>query len=181
MMSETRNEIESVAYERIVVPLDGSALAERALPHARTLARAIRAPIHLLRIVDITPLTELSVVGPGPEPTAVFAELDIVQTEEEAATDYLEKIRQQLNEQGLDATVEVRTGLVKAELVDAVQPRDLVVMTTHGRTGLERLFFGSVAEEMIKHSVAPVLLARSSQAPTETAQSAALTSNVGRD
>jgi nucleotide-binding universal stress UspA family protein len=86
-----------------------------------------------------------------------------------------------LNEQGLDATVEVRTGLVKAELVDAVQPRDLVVMTTHGRTGLERLFFGSVAEEMIKHSVAPVLLVRSSQAPTETPQSAALTSNVGRD
>jgi nucleotide-binding universal stress UspA family protein len=169
-MSATRNDIESVDYERIVVPLDGSELAEHALPHAMTLARATRTPIHLLRIVDITPLTQLSVVGPGPEPAAVFAELEIVQTEEAAATDYLDQFRRRLIEQGLEATVEVRTGLVNVELPASVHPRDLVVMTTHGRTGLERLFFGSVAEAMIKHSVAPVLLVRLSSAPAESAE-----------
>ena len=174
-MSASRNEIESVDYERIVVPLDGSDLAERALPHAETLARATRAPIHLLRVVDIAPLTQLSAVGPGAEPAAVFAELEIVTTEEEAAADYLEMLRRRMVEQGLAATVEVRTGLVKAELLAAAQPRDLVVMTTHGRTGLERLFFGSVAEAMIRRSIAPVLLVRSNLAPAEVAETSEVT------
>jgi nucleotide-binding universal stress UspA family protein len=169
-MTAIRNDIESVDYERIVVPLDGSDLAELALPHAITLARATRIPIHLLRIVDITPLTQLSVVGPGPEPAAVFAELEIVKTEEEEAANYLDRVRRGLIEQGLEATVEVHTGLVNAELPASVQPRDLVVMTTHGRTGLERLLFGSVAEAMIKRSVAPVLLVRLNSAPAEAAE-----------
>ena len=169
-MEESRNEIQPVVYERIVVPLDGSALAECALPHAATLARATSLSIHLLRVVDLTALTQLSVVGPGPDPTAVFVELEIVQAEEEAAMGYLEMVRRRLADQGVAATAEVRTGLVISELTTVVRARDLLVMTTHGRTGLERLFFGSVAEAMIQHSPAPVLLTRSVTPAGETAQ-----------
>ena len=97
-MTASRTDIEQVACQRVVVPLDGSELAERALPHAITLARATGAPIHLLRVVDILPLTQLSAVGPGGDPAAVFAELEIVQAEEGSATDYLEALRCQLTD-----------------------------------------------------------------------------------
>ena len=166
-MTASRTDIEQVAYQRVVVPLDGSELAERALPHAITLARATGAPIHLLRVVDILPLTQLSAVGPGGDPAAVFAELEIVQAEEGSATDYLEALRCQLTDRGLAAMTEVRPDLVVAGLLAALRSEDLLVMTTHGRTGLERLFFGSVAEAMIRHSPAPVLLVRAGSESTE--------------
>jgi nucleotide-binding universal stress UspA family protein len=169
-MDESRNDIQPVVYERIVVPLDGSALAECALPHATTLARAARLPIHLLRVVDLTPPTQFSAVGPGPDPSAFLVELEIVQAEEAAAEDYLELVRRRLADQGLSATAEVRTGMVISELTSVVRPGDVLVMTTHGRTGLERLLFGSVAEAMIRHSPAPVLLMRSTASAGETAQ-----------
>lgn len=167
-MTSSRTNIDPVAYERIVVPLDGSELAERALPHAMAVAQATGTPIHLLRIVDILPLTQLSAVGPGGEPAAVFAALDLVQAEEATATDYLDALRQRLVGQGLTTTIEVRTDLVVSGLLAAVKLQDLLVMTTHGRTGLERFVFGSVAEAMIQRSPAPVLLAHPVEAGATT-------------
>jgi len=150
-----------VTYERIVVPLDGSEIAECALPHALSLARAIHTPIHLIRVVDITPLTLVSPVGLGVEQAAYFAALEALDAEEVAASEYLEEIRRELKEFGIDVSIEVDRGLVVPTLLDAVRPQDLLTMTTHGRTGLKRWFFGSVAEELIRRSTAPILLIRS--------------------
>jgi len=162
-MAPPRREIENVVYERIVVPLDGSERAEAALPHAETLARATDAPVHLLHVVDTTPLTHLSVVGLPVEQAAVLAALEGIEAEEEWATEYLESMRQRIALRGLAATIEVRTGSVVSELLAAIKRRDVMVMTTHGRTGVIRWFLGSVAEAVARQSPAPVLVVRSDE------------------
>lgn len=149
-----------VEYERIVVTLDGSDLAEMALPHAVSLARGVRRPIHLIRIVDITPLTLVSPVGLGAEQAAWFAALNALEAEEEAARDYLKEIKTRIADDILKVTWEVDRGLVTPTLLERIKADDLLTMTTHGRTGLKRWFFGSVAEELIRRSAAPVLLIR---------------------
>ena len=160
----------TVTYDRIVVPLDGSELAEEAIAHAESLARATGAPLHLVRVVDTSPLTQVAMAGLGVEQAALSAALKRIEAEEAAAAEYLEVTRERLVARGLAATTTVLTGDVVPELLGAVQPRDLLVMTTHGRTGLTRWFFGSVAEAVIRRSPAPVLLIRSVAALAEAAR-----------
>jgi nucleotide-binding universal stress UspA family protein len=159
-MTTKHNAAKSVRYERIVVPLDLSELAERAMPHAVAVAEATGAPIHLIHVVDVTPLTRLSAVGMGIEQAAVLAALEVIEVESAAAEDYLRSMRERLAARRLTATCSVVTGLVESALLDAIQPGDLVVMSTHGRTGLERWLMGSVAEAVLRRSSAPVLLVR---------------------
>ena len=159
-MTKKHDAAEPVLYARIVVPLDMSELAELALPHASTVAQATGTTIHLIHVVDITPLTQLSMVGLEIEQAAVLAALEGVEAEAAAADEYLESIRQHLAARGVAATTAVVTGMVVSELLNAIAPDDLVAMTTHGRTGLERWLMGSVAEAVIRRSSAPVLLVR---------------------
>ena len=159
-MNTKHNATEPVLYARIVVPLDLSEMAELALPHASTVARATGTTIHLIHVVDITPLTQSSMVGFEIEQAATFAALEGIEAEAAAAEEYLESIRQHLAAKGVTATTAVVTGLVVSELLNAIATDDLVAMTTHGRTGLERWLMGSVAESVIRRSSAPVLLVR---------------------
>jgi nucleotide-binding universal stress UspA family protein len=170
-MAAAGDEPQPVVYERIVVPLDGSTLAEQSIAHAETVARATGAPLHLVRVVDAPPLTRVGTVGLGVEQAALAAALERIEAEEAAATEYLAAIRERLVARGLATTTAVVTGEVVPELLGALQPRDLLVMTTHGRTGLARWFFGSVAEAIIRRSPVPVLLVRSVAAPAEAAAS----------
>ncbi len=166
-MAATGGRAGTVNYERIVVPLDGSDLAEEALAHAETLARATGTPMHLVRVVDTPPLTQIGMVGLGIEQAALSAALSQIAAEEAAATEYLEVMRQGLVERGLVTTTEVVTSEVVPALLGAVRPRDLLVMTTHGRTGVARWFFGSVAEAVIRRSPVPVLVVRPVVVPAE--------------
>ncbi|HLI28398.1 MAG TPA: universal stress protein [Chloroflexota bacterium] len=131
----------------ILVPLDGSALAERALPYAVRLAHRTGAAIALLRAV-------LAHTFPGTDPTE--AEVKVTQ-EAEAA---LEQVAAGLRAQGLAASVHVYYDTATSAIVDAMRvlPADLVVMSTHGRSGLGRWLYGSVAEHVLQHATAPVLL-----------------------
>lgn len=160
----------TVTYDRIIVPLDGSELAEEAIAHAESLARATGAPLHLVRVVDTLPLTRVAMTGLGVEQAAQAAAVKRTEAEEAAAAEYLEVIRERLNERGLVTTMAVVTGEVVTELLGVVQPRDILVMTTHGRTGLTRWYFGSVAEAVIRRSPAPVLLVRSVAVLAEAAR-----------
>ncbi len=170
-MAVAEDKNQTVGYERIVVPLDGSPLAEEAIPHAETVARATGAAIHLVRVVDTPPLTRVGMVGLGIEQAARSAALKRIEAEEVEATEYLAAMRERLVARGLATTTAVVTGEVVPELLGAVGPRDLLVMTTHGRTGLARWFFGSVAEAVIRRSPVPVLVVRSFAAPTEATES----------
>lgn len=163
----------SAIYTRIVVPLDGSALAEQALPHALTLARALAIPIHLVRIVDTS---GISFIGPGMaiDQASFAALLQAIATEEQEAADYLASVSQRLASTGVTVSTAVRGGPIVEELLAILQPGDVVVMTTHGRTGLARWFLGSVAEAVLRRATAPVLIIRppvASQASPKLAKS----------
>ena len=170
-MAATGGTTSTVHYERIVVPLDGSELAEEALAHAEPLAQAIGAPLHLVRVIDTPSLAHVGTIGLGVEQAALSAALQRIAAEQAAATEYLAGIREHMVQRGLGTTTAVVTGEVVAELLGAIRPRDLLVMTTHGRTGLARWFFGSVAEAVIRRSPVPVLVVRSVAVPVEVAES----------
>jgi nucleotide-binding universal stress UspA family protein len=122
----------------IVVPLDGSDLAEQALPYAEAIARKSNAPLHLMRVVSS----------------------DAPASAEEEARNYL---REQAKAYGDRVQISVRMGHPADQIVDGVEEMTdpIIVMTTHGRSGIGRWLYGSVADKVVRGSGAPVLLIRS--------------------
>jgi len=128
----------------ILVPLDGSALAEQALPFAERVARAARARVILAQVVPPFSGAETSVEN-GPAL---------------AARENLEKIASRLRRAAITVGVTVAEGDAAAQTVDAVAALgvDLIVMSTHGRSGIGRWLYGSVADAMIRLANVPVML-----------------------
>lgn len=142
-------------FDRIVVPLDGSELAERALAEARDIARAPSIPVHVVRVVDLGRLDGRGSLTFGVSPWALQQALEV---EELGARAYVDRVCSDLSEDGLPATGEVRRGEAAHEIVAATGTGDLVVMATHGRSGLARWYMGSVAEAVARHATGPVML-----------------------
>ncbi len=142
---------------RILVPLDGSALAESAVGKALELADG-SATLMLLRAAEAHTL-------PGMDPTE--AQVQVV-SEAEA---YLADVAARLTAQGVKSVeTSVWYGSADSAIVDAARLRkvDLIVMSTHGRSGLGRLILGSVAESVLRGTTTPILLLRAPEAPIET-------------
>ena len=142
--------------KKILVPLDGSALAESALAKATDMAGA-ESTLMLLRAAEAHTL-------PGVDPTE--AQVEVVREAEE----YLAAVAARLKEQGVDRVeTSVWYGPAASAIVEAARLRkaDLIVMSTHGRSGLGRLILGSVAESVLRGSSAPILLLRAPGAPVE--------------
>ena len=146
---------------RIVVPLDGSKLAEASLPIARRLARDLRLPIHLVRVLDFDVVRASVEAGFEAAQEAARAQEEIVRQ----ATAYLDDQARTLRNHDLAATSEVCTGPPAAELLAAARDGDLVVLTTRERGGLARWLLGSVADELVRRAPGPVLLVRAATAP----------------
>ncbi len=144
-------------YKRIVVPLDGSDLAEQAIDTAEGMARITGATIHLIRVVEFPASSFTYVYGAMMESEAMTEQLD---DERVQARAYLGEVARSLEERGIVATTEVRHGVAIQELVDAMRPGDLYVLASHGRSGMARWFLGSVAEEITRRATVPVLLVR---------------------
>ncbi len=144
-------------YKHILCSLDGSPLAERALPHAMALARAFGARLTLLRVVEMPPIPSM------PELATVEVEL-LPQLHEEAQT-YIQGKVGELREQGLEVKGVVMEGRAAEAIADyAIEHGvDLIVMATHGRSGLSRWAFGSVADRVLRQAHCPVLLIRASE------------------
>ena len=155
-------------FTRIVVPLDGSGLAEQALPQAIELSQATGTPMHLVRVLDLSYLAKVAgypVHGAYVEMTAFQQAL---QEEHDAAETYLTAKKEELESQGITVTTALLNGNPSSEIVAATQPSDLIVMCTHGRGGLARWFLGSVAEGIVRKSTGPVMLVRASETPSES-------------
>ena len=144
-------------YHRIVVPLDGSELAEGAVSEAVELARNVGDRLHLLRVVDSTWVSRYGLYGLAIETSSVDG---ILRADRAAATSYLDHMQTRLESTGIPVTSERREGRAADEIVAAVRPGDLIVMASHGRTGALRFALGSVAEDVARHATAPVLLCR---------------------
>jgi nucleotide-binding universal stress UspA family protein len=155
-------------YEHLLVGLDGSPIAERVLEHAQALATAFGSTITLLHAtVSIETLiaenasgdTTLGNIGQVIDPTP------IVQAEQTSAIDYLNGVAARLRELNLTVDIEHPEGNAADAIVDRARALgvNLILMTTHGRGGLGRAVFGSVADSVIRHSPCPVLLIRVQQ------------------
>src|ERR687884_1849668 len=144
-------------FQQILVPLDGSERAERALPCAERLGVATGATLHLVHVVELVPPPE----GPfalAYAPGGIHG--DLVAQETQQATAYLDKVRERVVASGVPVRTEQMLGLAAATLLDYERDAgiDLVVMCSHGRSGLARFALGSVAEHLLRHGTAPVLL-----------------------
>ena len=144
-------------YKRIVVPLDGSDLAEQALDEAKSLSRKLGSPLHLLRVVDTYRTQSLPATGMALD-YSMLAEL--AEEEIEDAKTYLQQKVDDLKKEGFDVTGDVLHGPIARQIVAAADDDDVIVMSSHGRTGIKRWFLGSVAEEVMRHASCPVLLHR---------------------
>jgi nucleotide-binding universal stress UspA family protein len=141
---------------RVVVPLDGSALAEQALPVAAAVATDLGVPVHLVRVLDLDALRASVQAGID----AASAYIQSQESVQRHAEEYLAERAQELRNRDLAVTAEVLTGSPALTLLDAIRRDDLVVMTTHGRGGVRRWLLGSVADKLVRAAAAPVLLVR---------------------
>jgi nucleotide-binding universal stress UspA family protein len=147
-------------FKTIVVPLDGSALAEHALAHGVALAKAFAARVVLVRAYD--PLGALAPTMAGVHGDYTSAELIEATTKQyaEETERYLDGTAETVRASGLPVeTVAVQGSVIEslAEVIGA-QPAALVVMTTRGRGGLKRFVLGSVTDALLHRLETPILV-----------------------
>lgn len=141
-------------FKKILVPLDGSELAESVLPQVRALAECAGGEIVLLRVAVV--LAEAYLFA---DPRVTVNIRDNSETE---AQSYLWGKAAELKREGFNVTTEVGAGPVGETILNFAENihADLIAMSTHGRSGLLRLVIGSVADEVMHNSHVPVLLVR---------------------
>lgn len=141
---------------KILVPLDGSKLAESVLSDAVDMV-AEDGVLVLMRAAEAHVL-------PGKDP--ILAQIDVVTEAEQ----YLSALKAELEERGIrNLETHVWYGSPAASIIDAagIYQVDLIVMSTHGRSGVGRLLYGSVAESVLRGTTIPIFLRRPSEAPVE--------------
>jgi nucleotide-binding universal stress UspA family protein len=138
-------------YKKILVPLDGSELAEKALDHAKKLAETFDAEIILFQVVAFLPIYG------EPELTSFIVD----EKQKEAAERYLTTCAEELKRRGFKVTAKVKTGMqVAAEIIDFAKESgvDLILMCTHGHSGITLWVLGSVARKVLTRAETPILL-----------------------
>ena len=144
-------------YDAILVPLDGSTRAEAILPHVEDLAQRYGATVVLLQVVEEVLVTE----------SLDWVDVSLFQQEldrrSESARAYLAGVKQRLHEQGIDARIVVVTGRTVDAIIRTAETEgaDLIAIASHGRSGLRRVFYGSVAAGVLHRVDRPLLLVRS--------------------
>lgn len=144
-------------FKRILVTLDGSFLSERALQPTFELAEKFQAQITLLRVIVADTLV-LATAGSGPQYLHLS---DTREANERAECEaYLQTIRAQWQATGVPQATRVAAGAAPEIIVQVAEQCDaeLIVMSTHGRSGLNRFLYGSVAEAVLRGTKLPLLL-----------------------
>ena len=143
-----------VTAQHILVPTDFSEYADQALNYATQLAQQLQARLTLLHIIDTTPLGVAE--GEAMLPPSYWQELEtgIAQSMDESL--------KRLHDVGLQGETLIAHGVPFQTIIDTAQDRgaDMIVMGTHGRTGLTHVLMGSVAEKVVRLAPCPVLVTR---------------------
>jgi nucleotide-binding universal stress UspA family protein len=153
---------ETGMYDRILVPTDGSGPADRAFEQALDLAETYDAEVHLLYVVDVSALA------------GEFDAVTVIDQLEEAGREVTGRLRERAESVGVERVeTEVVEGVPHRTILDYADENDvdLVVMGTHGRTGIGRYLLGSVTEKVVRLADAPVLTVRGGEEETEDAES----------
>jgi nucleotide-binding universal stress UspA family protein len=147
-------------YKNILVPLDGSKEAEHGLRHVKTAATGYKPPAKVILYRAIEPLFP---PGRG-DYTLTDQHLMKERKYEESASKYLQKIANNLKKDGVDVAEPVMVSINISDVAGAIlecaegNEVDLIIMTTHGRSGMSRWAFGSVTDKVIRHAKVPVLV-----------------------
>jgi nucleotide-binding universal stress UspA family protein len=143
-------------YSNILVPLDGSARAERILPFVEALAMQFGSRITLLQVV------EPNIAMVSPYDIAPYNALEEDQRHVAEAREYLAGQEGSFRTKGFDSRSIVDTGPIVATICSAAEREkcDLIAMASHGRSGLSRVFYGSVAAGVLQRADRPLLLIR---------------------
>jgi nucleotide-binding universal stress UspA family protein len=145
-------------YKRALIPLDGSMIAEAIVPFILEIAGPLDMEVALLRVVVPSP----PVVVEG----STHAIIEDAEKLRDDAQDYLASVAATLRARGVRVTTHVRCGEAVGEILAGAHEigADLIAMTTHGRGGLGRLLFGSIAESVLRQAEIPVFLMRQTKA-----------------
>jgi nucleotide-binding universal stress UspA family protein len=155
-------------FTRVVAPLDGSALAEQALPYAAEMAKRFGAPLVLVRAYDgpARATRTMTIMPSGAaavgDPTTMRVVAQSIAEEQAEAKWYLAGQAERLREQGFTVKTALRDADPATAILEVAQgePGGVIVMSTHGRGGLGRLLFGSVAQSVLQNATVPVLIVR---------------------
>ena len=143
-------------YKRILVPMDGSSLAEEVLPHIRPLAKSFNTEVVLLQVI-VEPAEAFAV------PTSPLAPPKSVRRTHTKVKTYLKKVCAGLEKDGINATYLIRNGGVAETILDVakIMQADVIAMSTHGHSPTRVFLLGSVTYQVVRRSPLPVLLIRS--------------------
>jgi nucleotide-binding universal stress UspA family protein len=142
------------SHKRVLVPLDGSTPSESVLRFLMEIAGPLDMTVVLLHVLEP--------IQPAVLEATPHVVLDDLETRRREAEEYLAPIAAALRAQGVDTSWAIRHGRPADEILAAAAEcgAHLIAMATHGRTGLGRLLFGSVAEAVLRHAPVPVFLIR---------------------
>ena len=146
-------------YKKIVVPLDGSELAECVLPHVETIAKGCELPeVVFLQVVEQLAIPHTYRYVSEDERRKFM--MEDTAGARKAAEDYLDRIAKNINYPGVNVKTEVALGKPADIIADYAtsEGADLIVIATHGRSGISRWTFGSVAERILRSSYVMVLM-----------------------
>ena len=145
-------------YRRALIPLDGSMVAEAIIPFILEIAGPLDMQVPLLRVV--VPVPPVVVEGSS------YVVAEDVEKLRANAEKYLASVAAELRDQGVRVTIQVRSGEAVTEILAGAREveADLIAMTTHGRGGLGRLLFGSIAEAVLRQAEIPVFMMRQTKA-----------------
>jgi nucleotide-binding universal stress UspA family protein len=146
-------------YKKILVPLDGSSLAERAINHAAEIARGTGAEVIFLQVVQV-PLGKVPEAGASEEVTSI-------QEVAAQAKAYLNMVASRIGKEGVRVRTVVLEGAADGAILGFAHSEDvdILVMSTHGRTGLSKALMGSVAEKVMLTTKRPVMLVKPERIP----------------
>jgi nucleotide-binding universal stress UspA family protein len=156
------DQLTQVAFKKLLVPLDGSKLSEAALPFAVELARGTGAHVQLVRVAE-TFRNEIPQNAPNlfasPSYKSMLERFEALENE---TSDYLASVAVRLSGESVNVATEALSGDPYREIISLSErePPDLIVMATHGRGGITRWFYGSVADHLLTTTTHPVLLVR---------------------
>ncbi|WP_049985429.1 universal stress protein [Halobellus rufus] len=145
-------------YDSILVPTDGSPASEGAVGHAIELAKQYGSTLHALYVVDTGAYSAMEVGSDI-----------VVEALREEGEQAVARVAEEAEAAGVDVETAVETGIAHRSITEYVDDEgiDLVVMGTHGRTGVGRFLLGSVAEKVVRTADAPVMTVRSETEETE--------------
>ena len=143
-------------YSTILLPLDGSPLAELALPHAAAIAEHFQSKLILLKV--LVPLASNLNLPPGAVERAEAAT-------QKLANEYLDRVAARVQDKGFPITTVTVIGRPHEKIVHfaEIEPVDIVVMCTRGQSGISRWLMGSVADRVVRSVNVPVLLIRATK------------------